>query len=439
MKKIFFGLFLIVVLFALPKHVYAQFYNMTGDGGSKMAEAYTEMANKQDSFATMLEGLSSSAIHYYFLKIQGSVYLVILEGSGKYSLPYGQSGSEPSNKIIGEVTEDKIDKANGVGMYSCSVVKQDNYYKVDDCSGTDFFTWTENYGSMEKPGYEKTVGKKGNDPLSLKLEVVEDAGRWYAQFYSIVDANEKFIKLEQSKVHWKQGSSEGDDFNGKASLTINTVLPDGSMMVPGVQNLKFKVKQDFNQFGLKYIREQEKGVFLKINFDCSKQIPATTSCSSSTPEVLKECEKTCNNEYCEFKNGACVEKPEPTSGTEPPKSTYEYNEEYFKSQYPVPPGYNGALPPCAFSGTCRDVNNLVELIIRWASGFFAILGTFAFVFFVYGGFTILLSAGNPEKVKKGQQTLVAAVVGLFIAFSAYLAIDFMLDALDVNETFRGIK
>lgn len=104
-----------------------------------------------------------------------------------------------------------------------------------------------------------------------------------------------------------------------------------------------------------------------------------------------------------------------------------------------PPGYKGPLPDCVWREDCRDVNDFITLIINWGDNLFALIGSLAFVMFVYGGFMMIFSAGNAEHVKKGQQILVAAVVGLIIAFSAYLLIRFILDALDVSAPYRAIK
>jgi hypothetical protein len=86
---------------------------------------------------------------------------------------------------------------------------------------------------------------------------------------------------------------------------------------------------------------------------------------------------------------------------------------------------------------CRDANILLEQLIAIAEFLFGIIGTLAFVAFVYGGFTMILSFGSAEKFKKGQQILVAAVVGMFIAFGAYMMVNFVLDALGVSPDFRG--
>lgn len=96
------------------------------------------------------------------------------------------------------------------------------------------------------------------------------------------------------------------------------------------------------------------------------------------------------------------------------------------------------LVDCAEDGSCRDVNNLLEQAIKIGEWLFSIIGALALVMFIYGGFTIILSMGNAEKVKKGQQALVAAVVGMAIAFSAYILIGFILEALGVSSEFRGV-
>lgn len=103
----------------------------------------------------------------------------------------------------------------------------------------------------------------------------------------------------------------------------------------------------------------------------------------------------------------------------------------------------GIIVPCALNkpgeGYCDDVNDLLLQLITIGKEAFKYIGALAFFFFIYGGLTIVLSFGSPEKVKKGHGVLVAAVIGLLIAFSAYILIDFVLDALGVVEEFRGVQ
>lgn len=111
----------------------------------------------------------------------------------------------------------------------------------------------------------------------------------------------------------------------------------------------------------------------------------------------------------------------------------------YLDKYKKPDGYEGPLPECAFAGDCNDVNQLLELVINIGKWFFSIIGSLAFVFFVYGGFTMILSFGSAEKFKKGQQVLVAAVIGMIIAFGAYALVNFLLVSLGVSESLIFIK
>jgi len=56
---------------------------------------------------------------------------------------------------------------------------------------------------------------------------------------------------------------------------------------------------------------------------------------------------------------------------------------------------------------------------------FVIAGLVLFVMFFFGGFTIFVSAGNPEKTKQGQQMIVNALIGFAIIFAAYWIIELL--------------
>jgi len=122
----------------------------------------------------------------------------------------------------------------------------------------------------------------------------------------------------------------------------------------------------------------------------------------------------------------------------PKGPTAEETKGYLEGKYPVPVGGSNFLPDCAYPGTCDDVNDLLILLINVAKFLFSIIGTAAFAFFVYGGFTMVLSMGNSDKVKSGRETLVAAVIGLVIAFSAYVLVDVVLDILQVSDDYRNV-
>ncbi|MCX6778623.1 MAG: pilin [Candidatus Magasanikbacteria bacterium] len=91
------------------------------------------------------------------------------------------------------------------------------------------------------------------------------------------------------------------------------------------------------------------------------------------------------------------------------------------------------LPDCVyFEGTsvqrdcgCRNINVFVQLLINAANKILMVVGGVALIMFIYGGFVILTAAGG-DNVKKGKETLVAAVIGLVIIFSAQLLLNFVL-------------
>lgn len=117
-------------------------------------------------------------------------------------------------------------------------------------------------------------------------------------------------------------------------------------------------------------------------------------------------------------------------------SEQEALDAYIEKNYSKPDGYQGPLPDCAFSGTCDDVNDLVLVGINAVQYILGFAGSIALAMFVYGGFMMIISAGNAERVKKGQGILVAAVVGLVIVFSAYLIVVFALNVLGVTDAFN---
>jgi len=142
-----------------------------------------------------------------------------------------------------------------------------------------------------------------------------------------------------------------------------------------------------------------------------------------------------SNAACEATFRKCV--ADVTKGVDPNSIAVDpyKNDPRFKT----PDGYMGPLPECSFSyAGCRDINDLLVFFIKIGETLFQVIGAFAFVMFIYGGLTIILSLGNSEKVKKGQEILVAAVIGIIIAFSAYLMIDFILNALQVGNDFRKV-
>lgn len=77
-------------------------------------------------------------------------------------------------------------------------------------------------------------------------------------------------------------------------------------------------------------------------------------------------------------------------------------------------------------GANASIPMLIGRLIRAALG---LSGAVALLMFVYGGFMWLISAGDAKKVQKGKDTFTYAVIGLVIIFTAYTAVNFIIDAL----------
>jgi hypothetical protein len=81
-----------------------------------------------------------------------------------------------------------------------------------------------------------------------------------------------------------------------------------------------------------------------------------------------------------------------------------------------------------------DSAGFIEQFLKTGSG---IAGGIAFLLILIGGFQIMTSAGNPEKLHEGRELVTAAIVGLlFIIFSVFLLKIIGVDILGI-PSFSG--
>lgn len=73
-----------------------------------------------------------------------------------------------------------------------------------------------------------------------------------------------------------------------------------------------------------------------------------------------------------------------------------------------------------------DFAIIIGNIIKVSTG---IAGSIALLVFVYGGFQWLTAAGNPEKIKKGRDILLWALLGIVVMFSSYIITNYLLRAI----------
>jgi hypothetical protein len=94
------------------------------------------------------------------------------------------------------------------------------------------------------------------------------------------------------------------------------------------------------------------------------------------------------------------------------------------------------------SGTCQGASNnpadtklnttLYNAFLVIAQGLLAILGVFAVVFIIVGGFQMLTSAGNEETLMKAKKTIIWAILGLVVALMSFSIIVIVEDILQVT-------
>lgn len=75
---------------------------------------------------------------------------------------------------------------------------------------------------------------------------------------------------------------------------------------------------------------------------------------------------------------------------------------------------------------CQDIRCLALTIIRYFLGLLAIFATFVFI---YGGFLMLTSAGEADRVKKAKETLFWASLGIVTVLGSWVFIRTVLEAV----------
>jgi hypothetical protein len=63
-----------------------------------------------------------------------------------------------------------------------------------------------------------------------------------------------------------------------------------------------------------------------------------------------------------------------------------------------------------------------EFVLKWAIG---IGGGIAFLLILYGGFMVMTSSGNPERLKAGQELLTSAISGLVLLIFSVFVLNFL--------------
>jgi hypothetical protein len=91
-----------------------------------------------------------------------------------------------------------------------------------------------------------------------------------------------------------------------------------------------------------------------------------------------------------------------------------------------------AIPLISFAALTNPLGttNINSVIARIITALLGITGSVALLMFVWGGFQWLVSAGKPEKIQKGKDTLIWAAIGLAVIFGAYTLVNVVVSALE---------
>lgn len=90
---------------------------------------------------------------------------------------------------------------------------------------------------------------------------------------------------------------------------------------------------------------------------------------------------------------------------------------------------NSACPSNGFSALCLQATQLGPVIGSIITLFFIFIGLAALLFLVIGGFKWITSEGDKTNVEAARNQIVAAVVGLIVAFLSYLILNVLLNFL----------
>ena len=82
----------------------------------------------------------------------------------------------------------------------------------------------------------------------------------------------------------------------------------------------------------------------------------------------------------------------------------------------------------------QNQGTLPQTVGKIISAVLAILGVLLLALLIYGGYTWMYAKGDPSQVKKAQDIIRAAIVGLIIIFMSWAISSYVISALMSNPT-----
>jgi hypothetical protein len=96
--------------------------------------------------------------------------------------------------------------------------------------------------------------------------------------------------------------------------------------------------------------------------------------------------------------------------------------------------YDSKNPPfvkCGYQDSCpcefQDLLNILPSAINFI--LYTLVIPLSVIFLIIGGVMIMISAGDPGRAQIGKQILLATIIGMVLAFGAWLIVNFILTTL----------
>lgn len=138
--------------------------------------------------------------------------------------------------------------------------------------------------------------------------------------------------------------------------------------------------------------------------------------SFSKKTVLAECIRkqpsSCSEVVCHIGNGYfCCDTQDECDSFTPPTSSLPATKTTILSDLWCDPAGTELNTAIGCIPILSSKEAFLSFLLKWAVG---IGGGIAFLLIIYAGFMIMTSAGNPERLKAGQELLTSAISGLIL-------------------------
>jgi len=84
---------------------------------------------------------------------------------------------------------------------------------------------------------------------------------------------------------------------------------------------------------------------------------------------------------------------------------------------------NSSSVACQKGNIYDVIQNIINILLL-------VVGVVAVVMVIIGGLRLTTSAGNPDAIKVAKNTILYAIIGIVVSFSAWALVNFVIDSLD---------